>query len=727
MDALVAGGFQQPALMMSGESSSPSPAVAAPQANAPVERESTRTAALVGESLDVIMEELRCVHSKVIETSAKVDLAAASPHTALQPSRAPIVTPVDMSSMRYNASPRIINLSTELATTGVPEESLPLTFAMADIDAKQSAADFQDKQSKRGSMAARHEHRKKSAIQTWAGAIDAMTMDAEIDYPIKNTATSLADTDVGVENVVKSILDTVPHNLNGFKIFDMRSLFKAMDRDGTGSIGSGDLHAALSSLAGGVTKQAVDEFYMQYGIRSNGAMTWKDFEKALAAVAEICAEERRIELEGGTVVLPENVDTLKARMSIGTISQKMRSMGTEQKGHMVDCITASIILLNAITIGFSMDHEYASAGVGTVFFIIDVVFTCLFLTELAVKAQGILSLWNCFDLFFSVADITQLVLAQVFASSLADSTPPAFMFRMVRLIRLGRMARFTRLKICEDFVAMISGMWRGMTRLAWSIILFILIIYICALMFREFFGQESERLYDIDMTSYFSTVPRSIFTVFRYCFGDFSTAEGYNLFEGLQKTHGAIATLFACILLFLITVGLLNVISAMFVESTLAAASSLQRKHKQERLSDAMVWSTRISVLIRKLFEYHGVVLEGSLSENLSRLAREPVTEDEFNLFIRDSEVGKVLGELEIYEADRMVLFGILDNDNTGSICMYQLVDGLKRLRGEPRRSDVIRVDLMVRSILEHTDQLIEGMDTALYRLSLITRRLRKS
>jgi Ca2+-binding EF-hand superfamily protein len=215
-------------------------------------------------------------------------------------------------------------------------------------------------------------------------------------------------------------------------------------------------------------------------------------------------------------------------------------------------------------------------------------------------------------------------------------------------------------------------------------------------------------------------------TVFRYFFGDFTTAEGYNLLEGIQRSHGVVATLFVSILFFLITIGLFNVIAAIFVESTLAAATGLQKQRKHERLHDSILWSTRVTILIRKFFQYHGLELEGALSENISQFAREQVTEHEFKMFIKDDEVVKVLEELEIDDADHMVLFDILDCDNTGSICLYQLIDGLKRLRGDPRRSDVITVDLMLRAVQEQTDQLIEGMDTALDRLSFIIRRLRK-
>jgi hypothetical protein len=199
-------------------------------------------------------------------------------------------------------------------------------------------------------------------------------------------------------------------------------------------------------------------------------------------------------------------------------------------------------------------------------------------------------------------------------------------------------------------------------------------------------------------------------TVFLYFFGEFQTIDGTSLWWGILLTHGTIPACFVCVLFFVITIGLFNVIAAIFVESTMEAANALQNERKSERLNDTFLWSSSISFLLRKLLDHHGIVVDGHLNDNLNTLAKEKITEVEFTEFIRDSEVVKALDDLEISRADHKVMFDILDNDNNGTIYMHQLVDGLRRLRGDPRRSDIISVDLMVRSIQEQTDALMESM-----------------
>jgi len=57
-------------------------------------------------------------------------------------------------------------------------------------------------------------------------------------------------------------------------------------------------------------------------------------------------------------------------------------------------------------------------------------------------------------------------------------------------------------------------------------------------------------------------------------------------------------------------------------------------------------------------------------------------------------------------------LVDILDPDRDGAIHILDLVNGLMRLRGQPRRSDVVCVDLMVRSLQSAVARIEHQMAT---------------
>merc|ERR1712232_351927 len=59
----------------------------------------------------------------------------------------------------------------------------------------------------------------------------------------------------------------------------------------------------------------------------------------------------------------------------------------------------------------------------------------------------------------------------------------------------------------------------------------------------------------------------------------------------------------------------------------------------------------------------------------------------------------EALANLDIDPNDNKKLNDILDPDRDGKIHIVDLVTGLARLRGQPRRSDIVCVDLMVRSL----------------------------
>merc|ERR1712232_1403932 len=109
-------------------------------------------------------------------------------------------------------------------------------------------------------------------------------------------------------------------------------------------------------------------------------------------------------------------------------------------------------------------------------------------------------------------------------------------------------------------------MMGGMSTLGWAIVLFTLCVYIVALLFREYLGRREHP----EILKYFNTVPRAMFTIFRCSFGDCTTDNGAPIFEYVDQHYGFVYSLTYCTFVFVMTVGLFNVISAIFVESTLA-------------------------------------------------------------------------------------------------------------------------------------------------------------
>jgi len=165
---------------------------------------------------------------------------------------------------------------------------------------------------------------------------------------------------------------------------------------------------------------------------------------------------------------------------------------------------------------------------------------------------------------------------------------------------------------------------------------------------------------------------------------------------------------------FLVAVGLFNVISAIFVEATVDTAQKIIAKKKKQRLLDESRFVTNITAIVQCIVNGQmGIGMGESEDPHLSDLARsistlEVTCEEMGHLLTSDPVVMRALDELDIDPEDNIYLADILDPDNGGSITVPDLITGIRRLRGVPRRSDIVTVDLMVRSLQERINELHE-------------------
>jgi len=405
------------------------------------------------------------------------------------------------------------------------------------------------------------------------------------------------------------------------------------------------------------------------------------------------------------------------------VKRFLLNMDKQQFETLMDTVVGIVILFNALFIGLSVDKAGPNPQGG--WLIADITFTTIFSAELILKVflhgptgqfcggkgkrngHGRANYWrelsNWFDACLVIFDVMQLTMS-------VDGAPPASLFRVVRLLRLMRLLKLVRSPIFSDLLSMVQGMLGGMKTLFWAIVLFMLVVYVVALVFREVLGRGQIEAVSI----YFDTVPRSMFTTFRCSFGDCTTDGGAPIFEGAytEAYTGYGYSLLYCGFVFFITVGLFNVIAAIFVESTMNSAAGLEKARKTQRSADQLLWANNVSKFISCMCEVAGSVKNADGTGELSRTpSSSELSQTASNVISHDFPVSVIdecvtlprakeaLRNLDICEDDFGQLSDILDPDNGGSLGVLDVVDGLRRLRGDPRRSDIVTIDLMIRSM----------------------------
>eukprot|EP00928_Gymnodinium_smaydae_P097625 TRINITY_DN8896_c0_g4_i1.p1 TRINITY_DN8896_c0_g4~~TRINITY_DN8896_c0_g4_i1.p1 ORF type:complete len:596 (-),score=101.99 TRINITY_DN8896_c0_g4_i1:99-1850(-) len=377
----------------------------------------------------------------------------------------------------------------------------------------------------------------------------------------------------------------------------------------------------------------------------------------------------------------------------------------------IDSLMAFVICVNAVFIGVSMD---LAADAPALFFAFDVVFSVIFVTEVAVKVvlKGVCghfcqeNKWsNLFDFMLICIDLFQVALV-MFSRSNQNMTnaPSASLFRIIRVVKLSRIIRLLRAAIFADLLVMIRGLIGGLSTLGWSILLFFLVVYVVALLFREFLGRRELE----NVSEYFENVPRAMLTIFRCSFGDCSSAGGVPIFEHVYSHHGGFMSVLYCLFVFVVSIGIFNVISAMFVESTMKAAVAHSDSQRKQRMADKVLWCTEVTAVIKELVQAATTrTLPDKLSDAAEEINELEIERHELDkLVTTNKEVMRALACLDIAPEENQRLSEVLDPDNGGTISVVDVVDGLGRLRGDPKRSDMVIVEGMVRSLHAKIDAL---------------------
>jgi len=410
---------------------------------------------------------------------------------------------------------------------------------------------------------------------------------------------------------------------------------------------------------------------------------------------------------------------LNQQSMLTRLSHAIHTMTWNQVELQVDLFVGFLICLNALLIGLQMDNPDPPG----MWLAIDVTFSISFIMELTFKVYlhgfkgqfcGDGWLANCFDAFLIALDLAQLTLAIFFPgiSKELSNAPSASLFRIIRLARLARLVRAMKAEIFRSLAEMIHGIAAGMGTLAWSFVLFFFCLYVSALVLREGLGRTNNSEPVEHVTEMFDSVPRSIYTMYRCSFVDCSSHDGTPIFEQVFPTHGSLYVFFYTAMTFITTVVIFNVISAMFVESTMTAAAALQQEKRIARMKDERLLSSTITFLIKKILYYspeHEV--PESMMESLDKIINDEVPLSVVDVTIQDPEVKQALDRLDIDPQDHERLADIFDPDNGGTVELLDVATGLNSLRSDPRRSDIVCVDLMIRSVQQVLREILAGVE----------------
>mmetsp|Transcript_43864 Transcript_43864/g.80132 ORF Transcript_43864/g.80132 Transcript_43864/m.80132 type:complete len:664 (+) Transcript_43864:85-2076(+) len=385
-----------------------------------------------------------------------------------------------------------------------------------------------------------------------------------------------------------------------------------------------------------------------------------------------------------------------------------------------------VLMINAIQIGITMDF-----GDWDGWPYVELTFVIIYILELILKVflLGIKEFITRPQLWFNLADLLIIAIALfgVIVTFLNDDgalSNPIVIFRLVRLARITRLIRLLRFDFFKELLTMVAGLVSGLRTLLWAFVLLFLAIYPMSLVLTQFIGQDESTANDMQMRELFKTVPRSMLTVFRCVTGDCNFSDGTPAVLDLIDRYGIIWIPIYVAVMLIVTFGLFNLIVAIFVDTVLSDAKKQERESKLHRLKDRERQRDKtaklLEMLLDKTMEDH--ILKGESIdqfEGLDKITHMSVNKDAFNDFLKDPEVHTILDDLDVPEEERLDIFEVLDANGNGTLQLEELIHGVIRLRGDPRRSDVVQVLLVIRSLQEEMQEFRDSMTDSVRTLQL--------
>eukprot|EP00929_Paragymnodinium_shiwhaense_P049918 TRINITY_DN25173_c0_g3_i1.p1 TRINITY_DN25173_c0_g3~~TRINITY_DN25173_c0_g3_i1.p1 ORF type:complete len:408 (+),score=41.50 TRINITY_DN25173_c0_g3_i1:190-1413(+) len=348
---------------------------------------------------------------------------------------------------------------------------------------------------------------------------------------------------------------------------------------------------------------------------------------------------------------------------------------------------ASLVLLffNAVLVGAETYYinpdprESAKDGVmWEIFDGIDLAFCVLFAVELALKiwSEGvhffIAEGWqlNVFDAVVVVLVSFSQIVRMFYRTVLSDAN-----FDVLRLLRLLRIARLVRVvRIAEEFSRLMTSIRSSLTSLFWVFLLLGSLIYF----FSVYFTQMSLSFAATDHPNYpalmhrFGSIHRSGLSLFEAIFGGVSWDEDIQL---LIDCVSPITGMVLCAYIGFCYTALLNLITGTFVDKALRAATQAEELQLCSKVANLFFDLESDDNISWEIFE--------------SKLSA-PGMQDYFQA-------------IDINPSEAENLFHLLDTDNSGSIDIAELVNGLLRLKGS---AGALEMALLLREMAHLVDRL---------------------
>lgn len=339
---------------------------------------------------------------------------------------------------------------------------------------------------------------------------------------------------------------------------------------------------------------------------------------------------------------------------MGTLNQIVRSTRFET-------MSAIVIFANCVFVGYQLeDGSEMSASMS----VIQLAFLVFFIFELLLRFCADWryfvqhhTLWNLFDTVTVIGSVVELALSHF---SPNDSTSNVSLMRSIRFLRCLRVLRMIRLKAFRELRLMVSSVICCIKPFSWTLVLLMMDVYVFAVAFTQCSKDAINAAQDYPprdvaiLSANFSDLLTSIRTLL-------AVLQGVVDWRQLSKSLGTVSWVYTAALvayIFFTQLALLNVITAVFVDNSMAAAL----RDKQMVVQEEML---REGKHVAELEEVFFEASEGKDSIKVKTLAG----------YLKDEQVRAYLQVLGVKYGEPIEIVRKLRANNTGDVDVQEFVE----------------------------------------------------
>lgn len=369
--------------------------------------------------------------------------------------------------------------------------------------------------------------------------------------------------------------------------------------------------------------------------------------------------------------------------------------------------------------GFQTDSQAAGMSQTTsiMYFTVSTLYTAIFTAELSLRVHcvGIRKFflswhswqWHYLDLTVVLVALFETALDTFERLDIGRSSSfarSASQFRILRIIRATRIIRGIRMTWLIRFVRslriLVHQIVSTARSLIWAVILLVIIIYLFAIMFTQRavsylvdVGEERSKVHSA-LLYYWSTVPRSIYTLFKVIIGGVSWAE---VSTPLHDVGVMWVVLFIAYICFT-QMAVLNVLTGAFCQNAIDSAQHDQDLMTQSILAQKKIYKEQICTIFNDL----------DLDESGA------ITIEEFRRHLQSESVQAVFDSIGLDASDMWTLFKLMDIDQDSVIELDEFVSGCLRLKGNARALDIAKLYYEQKAVAKRLSRFMNRTDDAL-------------